>query len=264
MEILIVGDVFSKLGRETFGKNLKRIKEKRNINFVIVNGENTTHGRGLNLGHYKWYMENKVNVITLGNHSYQNKSILTYINEVNNVVRPLNFPDNAPGKGYVTINYNGKKITVFQLIGTIFMNGELMKVGEISSPFVKAEELLNSVESDIYICDFHAEATSEKIAFGHYFTGKIDVIFGTHTHVQTSDARIINNETAYITDVGMTGALDGVIGVKKDIIIDRLVNKKNQVFSPEDKGLSQFSAIIVEIDDKTNQVKKIETIFIVE
>ncbi len=264
MEILIIGDVFSKLGRASFERNLKKIKETRNINFVVVNGENTTHGRGLNLGHYKWFMEQQVNVITLGNHAFQNKSILTYINDVNNIVRPLNFPDDAPGNGYVTVNYNGKKITVFQVIGTVFMNSELMKVGEISSPFLKAEELLEKIESDIYICDIHAEATSEKVAFGHYFTGKIDIIFGTHTHVQTSDARILNNETAYITDVGMTGPLDGVIGVKKDIIINRLVNKKNAVFSPEEKGQTQFSAIIVEIDDKTNKVIKIETIFIVE
>lgn len=264
MEILIVGDVFSKLGRQTFERNLKKIREQRNINFVIVNGENTTHGRGLNLGHYKWYMDNQVNVITLGNHSFQNKSILTFIDDVNNIVRPLNFPEDSPGKGYVTVNYNGKKITIFQVIGTVFINAESMKVGEITSPFLAAEKLLETVESDIYICDFHAEATSEKIAFGHYFTGKIDVIYGTHTHVQTSDARIIDGKTAYITDVGMTGPLDGVIGVKKDIIFDRIIHKKNCVFSPEDKGLSQFSAIIVEIDEKTNTVKKVETLFIVE
>ena len=115
MEILIIGDVFSKLGRASFEKNLKKIKETRNINFVIVNGENTTHGRGLNLGHYKWFMEQQVNVITLGNHAFQNKSILTYINDVNNIVRPLNFPDEAPGKGYVTVNYNGKKLLFFKL-----------------------------------------------------------------------------------------------------------------------------------------------------
>ena len=136
--------------------------------------------------------------------------------------------------------------------------------GEFPSPFEAAQKVLDEVPSDIYICDIHAEATSEKIAFGYNFDGKIDIVFGTHTHVQTSDARILPNGTAYITDVGMTGALEGVIGVKKEVILDRLLNDGRKPFDPKDDGLSQFSAIIVEINDTTHKVTSIDTIYIVE
>lgn len=258
MKILIVGDVFSKLGRASFERNVKRIKEKEKINFLIVNGENTSHGRGLNQGHYLWYLEQGVNVITLGNHAYQNRSLLNFIDDVNNIVRPYNFPEGSPGKGYTTINYNGIKITVFQIIGKVFMNGENQ------DPFKKTEELLEKVKSDIYICDFHGEATSEKIAFGHAFDGRIQIIYGTHTHVQTNDARILSKGTAYITDVGMTGALDGVIGVKKEIIIERYLNESALRFSPQDTGKTQFNAIIIEINDLTKKTTKIDNINVIE
>ncbi|MDD4000884.1 MAG: TIGR00282 family metallophosphoesterase [Bacilli bacterium] len=258
MNILIVGDVYSKLGRASFERNVKKIKEQEKINFLIVNGENTSHGRGLNEGHYLWYLEQGVNVITLGNHSYHNRSILKYIDNVNNVVRPYNFPDNSPGKGYVTINYNGILITVFQVIGRVFMSEEN------SDPFKCAQEVLETVKSDIYICDFHGEATSEKVAFGHAFDGKIQIIFGTHTHVQTNDARLLAGGTAYITDVGMTGPLDGVIGVKKDIIIERYLKEGTQRFSPQDTGKSQFNAILVNINEITKKATKIDILNVIE
>lgn len=257
MKILIVGDIFSKMGRASFERNLKKLKGEHKINFVIVNGENTSHGKGLNEGHYKWYMEQGVNVITLGNHSFHNRSIYNIIDNVNNLIRPLNY-NTEYGKGYCTINYNGIKITVMQVIGRTFMNEEF------SSPFVAAQEVLDNVSSDIYICDIHAETTSEKIAFGYHFDGKIQVIYGTHTHVQTADARILPNGSAYITDVGMTGALEGVIGVKKEVILDRLLNDGHKVFEPLDEGLSQFSAILVEINEITHKVTKIDTLYVVE
>lgn len=258
MKVLIVGDVFSKLGRASFEENVKNLKEKHKINFLIVNGENTSHGKGMNEGHYKWYLEQGVNVITLGNHAYQNKSILNYIDDVNNVVRPYNFPEGSPGRGYVTIKYNNLKITVMQMIGKVFMSDEY------SCPFQKTEEILNNVESDIYICDFHAEATSEKIAYGLAFDGKINIIYGTHTHVQTNDARILDKGTAYITDVGMTGALDGVIGIKSELIIDRYTKGLRQRFSPQETGKTQFSAILVEINEITKKVTKIDTIKVIQ
>lgn len=258
MKILIVGDVFSKLGRTSFEKNLNILKEKEKINFIIVNGENTSHGRGLNEGHYKWYMEKGVNVITLGNHSYENKSIFNFIDEVNNVVRPYNYPEGSRGKGYVTINYNNLKITVMQMIGKVFMSTDN------EDPFKKTQEILDSTDSDIYICDFHGEATSEKIAYGYAFDGKIQIIFGTHTHVPTNDARILPNGTAYITDVGMTGPLEGVIGVKKEIIIDRYLNDSQQKFSPQETGKTQFNSILIEINDITQKATKIDIIQVIE
>lgn len=257
MKILFVGDVFSKLGRETFERNVKKIKEEQKINFLIVNGENVSHGKGMNEGHYKWFLSQGVNVITLGNHSFQQRSIYNFIDDVNNVVRPYNYV-NVPGKGYTTINYNGIKITVFQMIGRVLMDDTL------SSPFEKTQELLNNVESDIYICDFHAETTSEKIAFGYAFDGKVTAILGTHTHVQTSDARILEKGTAYITDVGMTGPLDGVIGVEKSIIIDRYVNDGKHRFDPQETGKTQFCAVILEINENSKKVTKIDTIYVIE
>lgn len=257
MKILFVGDVFSKLGRETFERNLRRIKENEKINFVIANGENVSHGKGMNEGHYKWFLNQGVNVITLGNHSFQQRSIYNFIDDVNNVVRPYNYNDVA-GKGYVTINYNGIKITVFQMIGRVLMDES------VASPFEKTKELLENVESDIYICDFHAETTSEKIAYGYAFDGKLTAVLGTHTHVQTRDARILDNGTAFITDVGMTGPLDGVIGVDKTIIVDRYVNNGKHRFEPQEAGKTQFCAVILEINDLTKKATKIDTIYVIE
>ena len=257
MKILFVGDVFSKLGRETLARNIKKIKEEQKINFIIINGENITHGKGMNEGHYKWLLEQGANVITLGNHSFQQKSIFNFIDDVNNVVRPYTL-ENVPGKGYVTINYNGIKITVFQMIGKVLMDDT------IPSPFEKTKELLENVDSDIFICDFHAETTSEKIAFGYAFDGQVHAILGTHTHVQTSDGRILENGTAFITDVGMTGPLDGVIGVEKSIIIDRYVNGGRHRFDPQETGKTQFSAVIIEINETTKKVTKFDTIYVIE
>jgi metallophosphoesterase (TIGR00282 family) len=258
MKVLIVGDVFSKLGRTSFERNIRRIKETEKINLIIVNGENTSHGLGLNENHYKWYMELGVNVVTLGNHSYGNKSILNFIDNANNLIRPYNFPDGSPGKGYVTVNYNGMKITVMQMIGKVFMSPEY------SDPFLKTQEILDMTESDLYICDFHGEATSEKIAYGYAFDGKIQIIFGTHTHVPTNDARILPGGTAYITDVGMTGPLDGVIGVKKEIIIDRYLHDSQQKFSPQETGRTQFNAILIEINETSKKSTKIDIINVIE
>lgn len=258
LKILIVGDIYSKLGRESFERNLKKLKSEHTINFIIVNGENITHGKGMNHKHYKWLMEQGVNVITLGNHAFHNQQIYEYIDEVNNIVRPLNLPKETPGKGVVTINYNGIKITVFQVIGNVFM-GE----GN-TSPFIETEELLKNIDSDIIICDFHGEATSEKVAFGYYFSGKVDIIFGTHTHVQTNDARILDEGTLYITDLGMTGPLDGVIGVKKGIIINRFFTDNQDRFEPENQGKSQFNGILVEINDKTLKPTFFDILHVIE
>ncbi len=253
MEILIIGDVFSKLGRKSLEENLKKIKQERKINFVICNGENISHGKGMNEGHYHWLLEQGVNVITLGNHSFNQKSIFNIIDDAKCLVRPYNYLDKETrGKGYVTVNYNGIKITVFQMLGQVFMTDE------VTNPFLETRKLLDEIDSDIIICDFHAESTSEKIAFGYAFDGKITCCYGTHTHVQTNDERILPNGTAFISDVGMTGPIDGVIGVKKDIIVERYFEESKKRFEPCDDGVSQFCAIVLTIDDNTYKVKKIE------
>lgn len=258
MRILFVGDVFSKLGRKALEVNIKRIKENDKINFIVVNGENISHGKGMNEGHYYYLLSLGVNVVTLGNHSFQQKSLYNIIDDAKCLVRPYNYIEEQKGVGYLTINYNGTKITVIQMLGTVFM----AEVAE--NPFIKTKELLEKLDSDIYIIDFHAESTSEKIAFGYAFDGKVQAIIGTHTHVQTSDERILPNGTAYITDVGMTGPLEGVIGVKKEIIVNRYIDDIRSRFEPEDNGLYQFNAVIIDIDEKTHKATKIDRIHIVE
>lgn len=258
MEILIIGDVFSKLGRSALERNIKRIKSERKINLIICNGENISHGRGMNEGHYLWLLNQGVNVITMGNHTWNQRSIHNIIDDAKCLVRPYNYKGDVPGKGYVTINYNGIKVTVFQMLGQVFMNEE------VDSPFEKTNELLEKIDSDIIICDFHAESTSEKIAFGYAFDGRISCVYGTHTHVQTADERILDKGTAYISDIGMTGPLEGVIGVKKDIIIDRYMNNGKMRFEPEDDGKSQFCGIILEINDLSHKVTKIDRVNVVE
>lgn len=259
MKILIVGDVFSKLGRASLERNIQRIKQEQKINFIIVNGENISHGKGMNEGHYLWLLNQGANVITMGNHTFNQRSIHNYINDSKCLVRPMNYIDpETPGKGYVTVNYNGIKITVFQMLGQVFMNDE------VHNPFVMTKEFLEKLDSDIIICDLHAESTSEKIAFGYAFDGIITCVYGTHTHVQTNDARILDGGTAYISDIGMTGPYNSVIGVKKEIIVDRYLNDGKTRFEPEDNGLMQFSAIILEINDTTHKVTKIDTIHVIE
>lgn len=258
MKILIIGDVFSKIGRAALERNLRQLREKHPINFVIVNGENITHGKGMNEGHYQWLLSQGVNVITLGNHAFNQSSIYNILDESKCLVRPYNYKEEKPGKGFITVNYNGIKITVFQMLGQVFMNDE------VDSPFLKTKELLETLDSDITICDFHAESTSEKIAFGYAFDGQITAIFGTHTHVQTTDARILEKGTAYITDVGMTGPLDGVIGTQKDIIVDRYMNQGLKRFEPQETGKSQFSAIILEINENLRKTTKIDRLNVIE
>ena len=258
MKILIVGDVFSKLGRKALEENIQRIKQEQKINFIIVNGENITHGRGMNEGHYLWLLNQGVNVVTMGNHTFNQRGIFNYIDEAKCIVRPYNYLQEVPGTGYVTVNYNGIKITVFQMLGQVFMNEE------VASPFEKTIELLGKIDSDIIICDFHAESTSEKIAYGYAFADKLTCVYGTHTHVQTNDARILDEGCAYISDIGMTGPYDGVIGVRRDIIVDRYMNNGKTRFSPAEEGKTQFNAIILEINESTKKVTKIDTIHIVE
>ena len=242
MKILIVGDVFSKLGRASLERNIAKLKEEHKINFIIVNGENISHGRGMNEGHYLWLLNLGVNVITMGNHTWNQRSIENYIHDSKVLVRPMNYLDEKPGKGFVTVNYNGIKITVFQLLGQVFMNEE------VDSPFKVSNEFLETINSDIVICDFHAESTSEKIALGYALDGKVTCVYGTHTHVQTADEKILPRGTAYITDIGMTGSSDGVLGLKKEISIEKIVHGKNLNFEWCDTILSMLMHFPVSSD----------------
>lgn len=254
MKILLIGDIFSMAGREMIDKHLENIKNTKGINFIIANGENIAHGNGITNNYYKFLLEHHINVVTLGNHSFANHDIFNFIDDAKNLIRPLNYPKGVPGKGFVTINYNNLKITIFQVMGRTFMNTSL------DCPFETTENLLAKVDSDIYICDFHGEATSEKIAFAHHFDGRANIIVGTHTHVQTNDAHILPKGTMYMTDLGMTGALDGVIGVEKETIIKRFITGLPVRHIPMETGRKQFNGLIVEINETNHKVTNFEIV----
>lgn len=258
MKILLIGDIFGVSGRKMITECLPELRSKYGINFIVANGENIAHGNGITQNYYKFLLENHVNVVTLGNHSFANHDIFNFIDEAKNLIRPLNMPKNVPGKGYVTIKYNQLSITIFQVMGRTFMNSSL------DCPFEKTEELLKNVKSDIYICDFHGEATSEKIAFALYFDGRINVFVGTHTHVQTNDAHLLPKGTIYMTDLGMTGPLDGVIGVNPEPIIKRFLTGLPVRHIPMESGRNQFNGLIVEINESTHKVTNYDIVNVVK
>ena len=243
MRVLFVGDIYGSPGREYFMEKIDEVRKEEKINLVIVNAENANHGRGITKKIYKELMEKGVSSITMGNHTWGNKEIFELLDDANIVV-PANYPE-APGKKYITINYNGKTLTVINLLGRVYMNNMTL-----DCPFKKAKEIIDSVKSDYYLIDFHAEATSEKIAFGQYLDGMATAIVGTHTHVQTADDRVLPNGTLYITDVGMTGPYDGVIGVKSSVILNKFTKG---TYEPNDTaaGKRQMSAVVLDFTKKT-------------
>lgn len=260
MRILLIGDIFGISGRKMFESCIQKIKQQKSINFVVANGENIAHGRGINKKYFNFLRDNHVDVVTLGNHSYQNKNVLTFIDDEKHLIRPLNYPKNSPGNGYVTIRYNDITITVFQLIGKTFMADS----DEFDCPFKTTEKLLQEVKSDLYICDFHAEATSEKVAYGLYFDGRVHIIVGTHTHVQTNDAHVLPKGSMYMTDLGMTGALDGVIGVDPKFITAKFIDHVPARHIPFEEGKKQFCGLIVDINESTKKVTNFDVVHMVE
>ncbi len=248
MKVLFVGDIYGQVGLDMLKKSLPYLKQDYKPNVIVVNAENASSGRGINKKIYKELMELGVAAITMGNWVWGNRELFEFIDE-SNVVRPINFR-NAPGTGSLVINYNGKKLQIINALGRTFMNANLL------CPFITIEEELGKAKADYSLIDIHAEATSEKVALGHYLDGKATAIVGTHTHVPTADERVLPNGTIYITDVGMTGPLNGVIGVKKDIVLDRFLNGFS-IPNEVEVGSVQLNAVFMDFN-----LKKIERIHI--
>ena len=249
MKFLIIGDVYGKSGITAIEQYLPELKSKYQPHLIIVNAENASNGRGITKSIYKQFMSYGIHVLTMGNHVFANKELETFIEHAN-IVRPMNYLQ-APGKGYHVIQFNDEKVLVMNVLGQAFMNQH------VQSPFLTVMETLNNVEHDVSILDIHAEATSEKVALGHFLDGKIDIVFGTHTHVQTNDSRILPNGTFYLTDVGMTGPLNGVIGVKKDIVIDRFMNGYSTP-NAVDEGSIQLNAWFIDTLQKKRTLIHLE------
>ncbi len=259
MKVLFIGDIVGALGRDSISRNIPLIKAREEIDFVIANAENVSHGRGLTEKHYKYLVEElKIDMLTMGNHVWGKKEIFDFIDK-GKIVRPLNYSKQAPGVGYNIIKKGNKKIAIINLIGKVYIDS-------FSCPFNSISEILDDIKQDTncILVDFHAEATSEKIAMGYHLDGKVSAVVGTHTHVPTKDFRILKNKTAYITDVGMCGALNGVIGTDKENILTRFItgiSVPNQMVEEDD---TQFNAVVIEIDDKSGCAKSIKQINIID
>ena len=254
MKILAVGDLVGQIGINKLKENLNKIKQKENIDFVIVNGENAAEGMGLTKKNFQEILEQKVDVITMGNHTWGKKDIFSFIDN-SQIIRPANYPEGVVGKGYNIYECNKKKIAVINLIGRVDIN----VLSE--NPFIVAKKILKSIKDkvDIIIIDFHAEATAEKIAMGYYLDGEVTAIFGTHTHVQTADEKILPKGTGYITDIGMTGPEHSVIGMDVEASIKRFETTLPERYKIA-TGNAILNAVVFDIDEETNKVTNIKRI----
>lgn len=259
MNILFIGDVVGRVGRRMLKDHLSALVEKYNADFVIVNGENATHGKGLSRNHYFELIDAGADVITLGNHYLSKNEITRYIDKVDCLVRPLNLLHEFGGDGSVVFDVNGIPVRVTNLLGTAFMEEN------VNSPYLSILDLLADSEEDcIHIIDYHAEATGEKYSFAYAMDGKVTAVLGTHTHIQTNDARVLPNGTGFIADVGMTGFYDGVLGFTKETVVPKIVYGESGKMQTPDDGNGVLSAVIMTIDENTYKCKSIKSIKYVE
>lgn len=255
MNILFIGDIVGKVGREVVSKMIDRLTNKYDIDFIIANGENITHGKGISEDHLNDLLDMGVDVVTLGNHYAAKKDVFNFLDSYECLIRPLNVHKSIPGIGTNVFNCNGIKIRVTNLLGTVYMNMNL------SNPFDALEDVVNNDTADIHIVDFHAEATGEKYAIAHAFDGKVSAVLGTHTHIQTRDTQILPKGTAFISDVGMCGPYESILGVKIEDVVKRTWTGINTVFNVKEEGKGLFGGVILTFDDLTNKCIKIEPIY---
>ncbi len=243
IKLLFIGDIVGKLGRETVKALLPQIKEQYQPDFVLANGENSAHGYSITEKVYKELMELGIDAITMGNHMWDKKELAKDIEKLPMMARPANFPNGVPGKAYLILEKNRIKIAILNLLGRTFMH-------PLDCPFQAADKYLPILEKEtrIIIVDMHAEATSEKLGLAYYLDGRASLVLGTHTHVMTADERILPQGTGFITDIGMVGAKDSIIGMNKDQILKRFVTQMHDKFEPMDQGPAFLNAIYVEID----------------
>lgn len=254
LKLLFIGDIVGRPGRNCVKAILPELKKAEQIDFVVANGENLASGRGMTFGKYEEMIAAGVDYFTSGNHIWNNKDIIPHLeNAETKILRPANYQGKSPGRGSVTVEVKGTKITIANLLGRVFINEIL------DDPFATADEIIGQAGDSIILVDFHAEATSEKVALGYYLDGRISAQVGTHTHIQTADETILGKGTAYISDVGMCGPADSVLGVKKDIIIKQFLTGQSQSFRVAG-GDCIFSAVIITVDPKTKKAVGIKRI----
>ncbi|MCD8204026.1 MAG: TIGR00282 family metallophosphoesterase [Coprobacillus sp.] len=262
MKILFIGDIVGKIGRRIVKERVPYYVEKYGVDFVIANGENATHGKGLNYNHYVELINDGIDVITLGNHYRSKKEIYSYIDHVDHLIRPLNVIDSElGGVGSEVFSVDGINIRVTSIIGSSFINDVT-----VNNPYLSLKEVIDSEEekADIHIVDFHGEATGEKIGFGFAFDGQVSAVLGTHTHVQTRDAHILPEGTGFICDVGMCGYADGILGCETSSVNLKTIFGQNTHFVYPDEGRGLFSAVVLDIDNKTGKCTDIFPILYTE
>ncbi|MCI2068760.1 MAG: TIGR00282 family metallophosphoesterase [Bacilli bacterium] len=253
--ILFLGDIDGPVGRKIVQDKLAEIKAKYQIDFTIANGENATHGKGLSLTHYKELKKGGIDAITMGNHFFRISEVITESSSYEDMVRPANLHPSVPGNGSKIFLVGGIKIRVTNLLGRVFVEGADL------NPFDTLDNLITSGEkADIHIVDFHAEATGEKMCLAKAFDGKVTAVIGTHTHVQTNDSRILPLGTGFISDAGMCGAYDSILGVSPEGVITRTWKGLPSVFETPDKGKGILSGVVVKADESTGLCCSIEPI----
>jgi len=257
MNILFIGDIMGRCGRDAVFELLPEIKEEYNIDYTIANGENASGGLGMNRNGYEELSRAGIDFFTMGNHTFSKKEVIKLFAEGENIIRPANLDGENVGEGMVVVNISAKaKLAIINLIGRLYIDEKH------KSPFFTAQELIKKARerTNNIIVDFHAEATSEKEALGYFLDGTVSAVLGTHTHIQTADERILPCGTAYITDVGRTGARDSVLGLDKDASIARFI------LPPEEKkppfkvasGRAQLCAVVIKIDEQTGKAEEIK------
>jgi hypothetical protein len=261
IRVLCVGDVVGSPGRQIFQKNITRIKSDHKVDFVVVNGENSSgDGRGITSRIVGFFKHNHADIITTGNHVFSKKEIYSYFESHDDLLRPANFSSAAPGKGVALLDCNGVRVAVINMQGRVFMREH------IDCPFKTMDSLLSFVKhkADVIIVDFHAEATAEKAGFAYYLDGKVSAVVGTHTHVQTADERILPNGTAFITDLGMCGAVHSMIGMQKEPVIERFITQMPTRFNVEIRPPIMLNGVIIAIDADSGKAQSIERIKVVD
>jgi len=250
MNVLAIGDIIGKPGRQVISKYLRGIRKQYKIDFIIANAENTAGGFGLTSSTARELLDEGINILTSGNHIFAQKEIIPFLDTDMPIIRPLNYPAGVPGKGYRIAG----KVLVVNLIGRTFMSS-------YDDPFRTMDKLLDELKDrpKIIFVDFHAEATSEKVALGRYLDGRVTAMLGTHTHVGTIDTQILKGGTAYVTDIGMTGPTDSIIGDDADSVIQRFLTQMPHHLTVG-KGKPQLNAVIVEVDESTGKATSIQRI----
>jgi metallophosphoesterase (TIGR00282 family) len=255
MNILFIGDIVGKPGRKAIHRVLEKVISEYEIEFTVANGENAAGGMGITPPIALEILKDGVNVLTTGNHIWAKKEILPFLDEESRILRPANYPPQVPGRGKGIFQLrNGHKVAMLNLEGRVFMR-------HLDCPFRVSEKEVEVLRKDtnIILVDFHAEATSEKMAMGWFLNGKVSAVLGTHTHVQTCDEKILDQGTAYITDTGMTGPLDSVIGIRKEVALERLLTQVPWKFEVATKRI-ELQGVVLDIDLKTGKANDIQRI----